>query len=200
MTALNQNRYDQLLRRVGDLKGPGSKVNDALTELFPMIDVENVPPELALLSGNRLAMGTRVEAAGGAGFFSTIILRNPGGTGAIIRVTLVSIHVSTGGGNAVLGPTLNSFTAGGQRAFSDGRVFGEGTVGVIQRANNLLTTGSSFFRVRDDGTGKILAPPDGIAVLSPGTALQVSAESANTAITVSFMWMERTAQPSELNL
>ena len=39
MSQLQQSRYDQLLRRVGDLKGPGSKVNDVLHELFPMFDL-----------------------------------------------------------------------------------------------------------------------------------------------------------------
>ncbi len=43
---LQQNRYDQLIRRVGGIIGPGSKVVEALGELFPVIDVENVPGEL----------------------------------------------------------------------------------------------------------------------------------------------------------
>jgi len=57
VTELQQNRYDQLLRRVGDLKGPGSKVNDVLQELFPTIDVENVPGELLFLMGTHIGLG-----------------------------------------------------------------------------------------------------------------------------------------------
>ena len=200
MSQLNQNRYDQLLRRVGDLKGPGSKVNDALTELFPMIDVENVPAELLVLSGTRLAMGTIFLGAGGAGFFSKAMLRNPGQSGALIRVLVVNARLSVAG-NILLGPSQNTFGTAGTQAFADGRVFGEGTVGRVLGLNNDLVAGSTFFRIRDQVIeGVNWQPPVAPMVISPGTALEVSAGSDNVAIAVSFLWVERVAQPSELNL
>jgi len=199
LTQLQQNRYDQLLRRVGDLKGPGSKVNDSLSELFPMFDVENVPAELLVLSGSRLCMGSRVEAAGGATFHASVMLRNPGGSGAIVRVAFIEF-ITTGGTIVNIGPTQNTFGSSGVEAFADGRIFGQGTVAKVLGENNNLVTGSTFFRSRDAGTGKQMEPPLGLAVLSPGNALSVSCDTDNLGITVSFIWVERLAQPSELNL
>jgi len=199
LTALNQNRYDQLLRRVGDLKGPGSKVNDALTELFPMIDVENVPAELLLLSGSRLCMGRASLAAGGATFFSTMLLRNSGGTGVVAR--LIAVNVTSESGQLVMGPTLNSNTLLGGEAFADTRVFGEGTALKIQGNNNSLVTGPAFWNPATDASDSYnWEPPAAIAVIAPGAAFSVGNQTSNLGMTVSWLWIERQAQPSELNL
>ena len=199
MTVIQQNRYDQLLRRVADLKGPGSKVNDALTELFPMIDVENVPAELLLLYGTRLCMGTVLEAAGGATFISHAILRNPGNSGFLGR--LIEINISSTAGNLVFGPTQNSAAASGTSAFADGRVFGEGTALKTQGDNNLLVVGSTFWVANTDADNTyVWHPPVGIGVITPGTGFQVTNNADNTALRVNFLWVERQAQPSELNL
>jgi len=199
LTQLNQNRYDQLLRRVGDLKGPGSKVNDALTELFPMIDVENVPAELLLLSGSRLCMGTVILTAGGAAMFGTVLLRNNAGTGVIARILM--IDVGSASGTLVLGPTLNSAAAAGAEAFADTRVFGEGTALKIQGSTNNLVFGSNFWNPLTDASGRYTwEPPAAIAVIAPGAAFSIGNATANLGITVNLLWIERQAQPSELNL
>ena len=57
MTEIQQGRYDALVRRVADLKGPGSKVNDMLEELFPVFDVEKLPSELYRLANIDLCFG-----------------------------------------------------------------------------------------------------------------------------------------------
>jgi len=199
LTALNQNRYDQLLRRVGDLKGPGSKVNDALTELFPMIDVENVPAELLLLSGSRLCMGTALLGAGGATFFGQMLLRNNAGSGVVVR--LIEVNVTATQGTIVLGPTQNSDTVIGVTAFADTRVFGEGTAAKIQGSNNNLVAGSTFWAPTTDAANSYTwRPPAAIAVIAPGGSFGVGNGGADVALRVNFLWIERQAQPSELNL
>ena len=198
MTKLQQNRYDQLLRRVGDLKGPGSKVNDVLTELFPMLDVENIPAELLLLSGSRLCMGTVLQAAN-VGFFSKAILRNPSESGMIGR--LVMITVNAVGTNVVFGPTLNSDVASGASAFADTRVFGEGTALKTQGNNNLLAVGSTFWVDTVDASGRLRwEPPVAISVIAPGSGFEVTANTLNLALRCNFLWIERQAEPSELAL
>jgi len=199
LTQIQQNRYDQLLRRVADLKGTGSKVNDALTELFPVIDVENVPIELLLLSGTRLCMGRIQIAAGGATFFSQTLLANPAGSGVLATIIDVSVIPDTSV-EIVMGPSQNNLTPGGQTAFLDTRVFGEGTVCQLQGVNNLLVTGSDFYRFNATAGGAFHGMPSPFAVLAPGGRFMVSAGSADVALTVSFLWKERVAQPSELNL
>ena len=199
MSEIQQNRYDQLLRRVADLKGPGSKVNDALGELFPMIDVENVPAELLVLGGSRLAIG-RVVLPANVGFFANAFLRNNTGSGVLGRVEQVAVWSSVAQ-NIVIGPTQNSSVASGNRGFLDGRVFGEGTALVTQGNNNFGVIGSDFFRVAVDGVNTTFwTPPSAAMVISEGTALSVSAGTNNTTIQVGFVWIERVAQPSELNL
>lgn len=199
MSELNQNRYDQLLRRVGDLKGPGSKVNDALTELFPMIDVENVPAELLLLMGSRLALGGDNLAAPAATFFAQMMLRNPANSGFIITV-LEARCSSTTDQQFVWGPTQNTLATAESTAFADTRVFPEGTVGQVL-SESLLVVGPTFGHGRAlANTDLILNVPRGLAVLTPGTAFSVSTTDDATVLTATFTWLERVAQPSELNL
>ncbi len=199
MTELQQNRYDQLLRRVGDLKGPGSKVNDALTELFPMFDVENVPAELLLLSGSRLCAGNIFVGAGGATFFSTTLLRNPAGTGIIAR--LIEVSVIAVQQNIVLGPTTDTAAILGLETFLDTRILGEGTALFVQGTNTIAAVGALFYTINTGADAAIIyRPPAAIAVIAPGTAFSIGAGLADTAIQVSYLWIERVAQPSELNL
>lgn len=199
MSEIQQNRYDQLLRRVADLKGPGSKVNDALGELFPMLDVENVPAELLLLSGSRLCMGTALLGAGGAGNFGTILLRNSGGSGVIAR--LLEVNVVGASGSLVLGPTQNSDVALGGEAFADTRVFGEGTALKIQGSNTNLVFGANFWTPTGAPDAKYnWRPPAAISVITPGNAFSVGNATSNESLRVNFLWIERQGQPSELNL
>lgn len=201
MSEIQQNRYDQLLRRVADLKGPGSKVGWAIGDLLPVLDVETIPAELLLLSGSRQCWGNLQLAAGGAANFSICQLQNPVDSGAIIRIQ--HIYARSDFDRLInIGPTQNTLNqAQGVEAFVDSRVFGQGTVAQIQGANNNLATGSTFlqFQVLAD-RGVHLQIPEGLAVLAPGGRIEVSVETANVQLFTSFVWIERPAQPSELNL
>jgi len=164
-----------------------------------MFDVENVPAELLLLSGARLCAANLFLAAGGPTFFSTGLLRNNAGSGTIAR--LIEISVTAVQQNLVLGPTLNSAATTGTRAFVDGRVFGEGTTLITMGSNNNLVIGSFFYAVNTGADGTVIyRPPVAISVISPGTAFSVGCAAVDTALNLSFLWIERQAQPSELNL
>lgn len=198
MTELQQNRYDQLLRRVGDLKGPGSKVNNVLADVFPTIDVENIPLELRLLSGSRVCMGT-ISVAGAVSNFAQAILRMNAGTGMIARVIGVAGGPETDQVLAI-GPTQNSFAAGGSRAFVDGRVFGQGTAAVLQ-AGISLSIGSNFGLISGSSSQIFWHfPPGGLGVITPGNGFSLSTTSSDTNLTAMFVWEERVALPSELSL
>ena len=86
MTELQQNRYDRLLRRVGGLIGAKSMVNDALGELFPMLEVENVPGELLALLGTQLGWCS-ASLGPSVGNFNHHQLFNPADSGVVITVT-----------------------------------------------------------------------------------------------------------------
>ena len=128
-----------------------------------------------------------------------MILRNRAGTGQLARITSIQA-ISSAGDDIVVGPTQNTLAAAGASAFSDTRVFGEGTALQLQGANNLLVVGSDFYRFRVSTAQFVLVLPPAIAVIAPGAGLSISSGTADLALTVSVTWVERVAQPSELNL
>jgi len=198
VTELQQNRYDQLMRRVGDLKGPGSKVNDVLQELFPVIDVENVPGELLVLMGTRVGW-VAASTSPGVGERGGIQLFNPAGSGHIITVTKVHVSVVptmniTMGLASIAFPTFIDIAL-----FRDGRILPSGS-GVAQIRTSLVATAklSVFIRIIAGNTYEF-SDPNGVCILGPGTGIEVVAGATNSGISCTYVYRERVAEPSELN-
>lgn len=201
MSELQQNRYDQLLRRLGNLKGPGSKVSDVISELFPMIDVERVPAELLILAGTAIAFrGTNIAAA--AGLENASQLHNPPGSGKVLTVTQVIVSLSTASTvNVTLAEPLLA-NSNGFGEFRDSRAAGDVPAAAV--GNTRIETGESTqpgmsirlvanesFVLRDDNA---------IAVLLPNDQLTIGTNAQGETLTVAYLWREREAEPSELNL
>lgn len=164
-----------------------------------MFDVENPPIELLVLMGSRLCMAQDIIGSGGATFFSQTLLINPVNSGVLCRV--ISLRGATSASLLHVGPTQNVAASTGTRAFADGRVFGEGTTCFLGSTNNTLVIGSNFYTFQPDSIFNFdSTPPGGLAVLSPGTALSISGGNDNIFLRTSWLWIERQAQPSELNL
>lgn len=199
MAELQQNRYDQLLRRVGDLKGPGAKVADALSELFPTIDLEDPPSELQLLGGTVLGMGAST-LVGAAGETAKIQVFNPADSGKLVTVTHVLI-TSTSTGTGRLAVATASLASGiGTQVVRDTRK------GIIQRPTAAMFQESSAGIVNSNMIFALLADTDltiqdrkGLFVLSPGTGLTAGHGTVAVRLTCTFLWRERAAEPSELN-
>jgi len=199
-TEIQQNRYDQLIRRVGGLIGAGSKVSEVIAELFPMIDVENVPGELLALMGTRLCFGGASIAAVPLNI-SRLQLFNPADSGMII--TLEEVYVTTQntdsyrfGINQIL--LANNPNDG---VFRDTR-FGISNrpVGQVRNQSDNPTPAPVNGRVRQLAeTLWILNNPNGVAVLSPGHGWQISPTNINSTLTATFFWRERVAETSELS-
>jgi len=196
---VQQTRYDRIIRRVTGSIGPGSRVSESISELFPMVDVERVPGELLLLGGTQICMG-RVSISALAANFSLAMLRNPGLSENIITITQVRFFTSTAQSMG-LGPTLNTFPVSGNQAVRDTRRGPAGeTVGQVLE-DRALVTGVDFFRARANGTDDtVIEDPNGVAVLVPGTAFSVSCRTVNTNLIIGFLWRERPAEQSELSL
>jgi len=196
VTELQQNRYDQLLRRVGDLKGPGSKVNDVLQELFPTLDVENVPGELLFL------MGTRVGWAGTsktptAGKKAGIQLFNPANSGQLITISSV---VCSGSGTTTFSFGLVNSTLAtntGIPRHRDGRVgVGPAGVALLRTAPDIVGPIAGSFRVTGNASFT-LNDTNSVCILAPGIGLTFSG-GTDININVTFFYRERIAEPSEL--
>jgi len=199
MSDLQQSRYDALMRRVGDLKGPGSKVNDVLEELFPVLDVENVPGELLLLMGTILGTGGgQLNAvAVEAGKYQ---LFNPAGSGKLVTITTVFFAAQTVG-RVRWGTTNTAFGAaiGTELSRDTRRQSPQLPVAKVRQLSDAaLASATSQSRVLAD-TPFILTDPNGVAVLAPGTGFEIGTSVLNTGTAGSFQWRERVAEPSELN-
>lgn len=199
MTQLQQNRYDQLLRRVGDLKGQGSKVNDVLSELFPVFDVENLPPELYILGGIDLCFGGGA-ASGGAGTSGRAQLRNPEGSGKLVTITEVRFTSSASG---IIRWGRRDVALTGQidtQLFRDFRktLPALPTAQVRTQASAALAnaTGQQLVNAREN---LVIADRNGVAVLTEGTGFEIGVDTQNTTNSFVFYWHERVAEPSETN-
>lgn len=197
---LNQNRYDQLVRRVGSLTGGGAKVSEVLAELFPVLEVESTVPELRLLAGVILGLGSRTSA-GTAALQAQIQLFNPAESGNLITVTACAMTV--GAAQAVAFGLVNTALAT-QTSTQRPR---DGRVNILSPILGQIRFGTSAAVAPDVGRLQLplnlavtLDNSDGLFVLPPGTGFQVTTTTVNTALVCTFWWRERVAEQSELNL
>lgn len=199
---IQQNRYDQLIRRVGGIVGPGSKVSEALTELFPVIDVERVPGELLVLGGTFLCFGGSLITSIAAQF-PEFQLFNPAGSGKI--VTLTTLEVSSSATTSVRVNVEPVALGGGigTEKFRDTRLGTGAPAGLpsaqVRTASSAATTGSfGTLRMLAD-TQIAVTDPNGLFVLAPGTGVNFGGAVALSTLRFMLFWRERVAEQSELN-
>lgn len=199
MSEIQQNRYDALLRRVADLKGPGSKVNDALTELFPTIDVEAVPGELLFLQGTKLGM-VGVNVAAEVASIPKVQLFNPVGSGKVVTVTRIVMSAGTTQiyelfhGNVAIG------TVSANNSVRDTRA-GSGASTTTQLRTLLDASGIATFYISlsPANVPHIIEDPNGVVILSPGFGVIAAPTGTNVSFFCSYLFRERLAESSELN-
>ena len=196
---LQQTRYDQLIRRVGAIIGPGSKVAEALSELFPVIDVERVPGELLLLGGTNLCFGSAIVTAV-VGETSRIQLFNPVSSGKLITVTLCIVSSDTPKEVRYARTSTPLLSGVGTELFRDTRLPATARpVGQIRSDTTVaLTDANGRFRMLAS-TPIFLTDQNSVMVLSPGNGLEFGPQDTNEDLEVTFHWRERVAEQSELN-
>lgn len=198
MGKILQGRYDRLLRRTTAQVGYGSKLGEALEDLFPVLDVESGPMELLRASGWHFGIaGIDVTAALGATNIHGLF--NPAGSGQILVVTsvtataLATLNVVWGLSATALTGVINTSVERDTRLGTTLE-----TVGVIARQDNGGTPVSGAARVLGN-TPLYLSDPNGLAVLAPGTGFRVGTPDTNVRLLTSWFWRERVAEPEELN-
>lgn len=199
MSEIQQNRWDQLIRRAANIVGGGSQVNDTLNELFPTLDVETLNAELVLLSTWHLAHGA-TDIPGLAATINHSQLFNPVGSGNIIVPTRISIKTSANQEirYALQSSALTDFTANNE--LFDSRL-GVATAPVgqtrsVQQAGGLALFGEVFVQAN---VSYVFDIPLGMCVIAPGTGLNFANTSNNVAMIIDYQWRERVAQPAEVN-
>ncbi len=194
---LQTSRYDQLVRRAGGLLGPGSKVSEVLSEVFPVLDLENTPAELLALTGWRTAWQS-TERLSTAGNNSTSQLFNPAGSNTICTITQLVIRSDTV--VDIQAEIVAAALAAGVRGlFRDAR-FGipRQSVAVVSSLDGGAAGGGLRLRLVVDEQFT-LRDDNGIVVLTPGSGLTVGTTTNAIRLTVNYFWRERLAQPSEIN-
>jgi len=198
MGDINQGRYDRLLRRTAAQVGPGSKVSNALEDLFPVIEVEDAPMELLRASGWIFGMG-QIQRTAAAATENAQQLFNPPGSGRLMVLTSLQM-MCTVLTTLTYGPTFvalaDASVAGAERDTRAGRI--EATVGLMQREDD--GTASLFGVSRKlANTPFEMSDQNGIAVLAPGSGFVVHAATAALTVFTSWQWRERVAEPEELD-
>ena len=195
---LQTARYDGLIRRVGGLLGGGSKVTETLSELFPMIDVENVPAELLILGGWRTAFTTK-SLGPTAGQTSRAGIFNPAGSGLIVVLTDVfldtDVAVVLAYSTSTTQLTVDQFSGvprdgrNGVAVNTGAKVAQQLTGNTVQRGRLIIEANKTFHH---HATNEL-------AVLPPGTGFEYGTVLDNLRLGATFFWRERTALGSELN-
>lgn len=199
MTEIQQGRYDALLRRVADLKGPGSKVNDVLEELFPTFDVEHLPAELYRLANIDLCMGggTIGPVVGESGRGQIF---NPGGSGKIMTVTKAGFS-AFGTSICRWGRQDNPQTSHlSSQIFVDVRhPLGNLPTGQIRTQTSVALANANGQTIILSSRDFALSNENGLAVLTEGTGFEIGTANQNIQVVFYFYWRERVAEPSEIN-
>ena len=202
MSEIQIGRYDALLRRVADLKGPGSKVNDVLEELFPCFNVEELPAELYILAQTDLCFGGGrtdgiVAQAGRAQLF------NPEGSGKILTITQVGFSVGALGTTRWGRRDTPLTTELQTQLFRDTRKQKGAVlnlpVGQIRIQTSVALANATGQTFVPSVTPFTLEDENGVMVLGPNTGFEIGTNSTNQQATFYFYWRERVAEPSEIN-
>jgi len=197
-TEIQTDRYSQIIRRVAGQIGPGGRVVESLTDLFPVVDLEDVPGELLLLGGTRLCFGGGA-LTGAAGEVARHQLFNPAGSDALITLTRV---IMSSGPNTTFrwGRSAAALTTGiGTEIFRETRLLGTSLpVGQIRQDSTVaFSPGTNQAHVLASSP-LILEDVNGVAILSPGQGFEFSSNTVASNTAASFFWRERPAEQSEL--
>jgi len=199
VTEIQQNRWDQLIRRVANVVGGGSQVNDTLNELFPVMDVENVPGELLALMGTRLGWCSSIlqPTVGNRNHHQ---LFNPVDSGTLLAVTTVTVQANSAQYMRLDTRDTALTTLVGNERRRDTRTGVDADTTGQNRTLADTSNGGLAFRIRVlANEQEYVTDSNGVIILFPGTGLVVSTEATNVQSVISFMWRERTFEPAEVN-
>lgn len=200
MTELQQSRYDRIMRRVGDLKGPGSKVSEVLSEVFPVVNLEDIPPELLLL-------GQTIPGYGG-GFITSIAgqgptaqLFNPAGSSKLVTITDVHVaHDAVGTMRWGVSPPARGTVISTQQSLDTRMIVPNVPVAQVRQESAVALATATAQTRQLANTNLHLSARNGLAVLAPGTGFEIGSAVLTSSLFYVFYWTERVAEPSELNL
>jgi len=191
---LTTNRYDNLIRRVGNMQGPGSKLSELVPAGMPIFPLEGGPHELQ-------AIGGKSTYFAGVGFVPTpgmaahVQLRNPADSGKLVtisRMDIVSQSQSLLRIIMVVGEAFLDLVSVGF-AQRDSRI-DSGRSAILETADASIVAGGENYETQ------LMTPPLVLGwTLAPASLIFVEQTVATVRLTVNFAWSERRLEPSELS-
>lgn len=196
MSKIQTGRYEQFTRRLLRLVG-GGIMPLLQNDLSPVLNIED-PADDALLfwKGHRLANG-RSTGTSAVAEFAICSIFNPLGSGVLVWVRQIYSNANTSTIRCAFTQTRTTGVQG-TLFFSDGRA----SLTSVPRAELgfdsavALPALSGWRQVCTAGVSSGLILPR--FVLPPGVGLQIIDQSTNQLFNVSFEWIERDAEISEL--
>lgn len=184
-------RWDNLLRRVAGMQGPGSKMREIVPSAVPVFPLEGGPHDLQLIGGKFSFIST-LRFTPAVGFAASILLINPSASGKLIVVDQVLLTSSLAGmGNlsiGVIAGVVNTVIPT-QR---DGRIVSPHPVARLHELSLVATN------LRQFTVGPTTVVRDMGWTISPNRALSFRSDIIDAVTDVAFVFSERVAEPSEL--
>jgi len=198
MGRLQTARLENFIRRWGSIKGGGSVLSETLGDVFPVLDLENLTPENQLTAGWTL-FWARINVLGAVAKLGAASLINPVNSGSIVVCEKIIVNASGADAyllsvnDTLLTQTLNTSPR-------DSRVGTDFIGNAVLGASTDTTSPTHSVVIRAQaGIDREFELPNGLAVLSPGFQLQVTASTTNTQMFHSFFGRVRLAESSELS-
>jgi len=198
MGRIQTGSFDNLIRRLYSIKGGGSELSESLGDVFPILDLENLPAELLLLRGWRKfsAFATQVAVAAQTTALQLVV---PDANTNLVVVEKLIIKVQTAS-NVTIGTNVAAFTELANVNNQDTRSPEASNAHVrLAGTNNAATTANGAILRLTTGVDREFEVPGGIAVLGPGGVFSVIVSTGDLDLTVSFFGRERIAEPSEVS-
>lgn len=197
---VQQTRWDRIIRRVSGSIGPGSRVSETLSELFPVVDVERVPGELLLLGGTIPSFASAVVTSG-VGQFPAVQLFNPLLSGVLVTVS--KVYISSTQAQTILwdidAVQIGTLIANAPRSRDLRMLFPSQPVARLSISSALGAPIGGFGQLRVGPNANLsLTDDNGVMVMPPGAGMSIGGGVANSTILITYLWRERPAEESEL--
>jgi hypothetical protein len=188
-------RFNGILHKLMNMS-EGAPSPSLATDIFPNIVLENDRPEWVYLAGGRLVNITLYDPPA-AGNYSSVIFRNPSGSGVLAVVQGVRFLLS-GAANVIMGYRTGATVAGGDfhGLARDTRMAGALSACFLNALTQAAAIGYVQYVVPFPAAA-VVEEDQQAWVVSPGWDLYFYPDVQNVGIRASVSWRERALEPSE---
>lgn len=191
---LTGSRYDNLIRRVGNMQGPGSKLNELVPSGMPTFPLEGGPHELLRLARTNTYFAG-VTVVNGVGLSAFVFLQNPANSGLIVTIRQFMIRMTSSSHEVSFG--VRDGNTAGTQVFTSNQVLDSrcpARSGAQLRTATGAGIGSSLLWRFSTATAFV----DWDATLLPDSEAYLELTTDSVTFHAGYVYRERIAEQSEL--